>query len=329
VEFFSGSQLAVAIEDIANQELLDSEEILGDRIANEVITHLPIRLEDVPRKLINGFMRGSTSFKDEQLADEIAILQRKLEDRQDPMLIVAIVKNAIGPQRKDIHIKRTQKSAVRQILRALKEELETVPTVRSGTTQSFVNTQKDLLQEDIVNEGKIVDWASRVQKLYVDLFVDSENVSTNSSFKPKGIISKLAAGNYENSWMRFIKEHLQSIYKMALVSRPLLSHSMLESEFTSMLNLERPRKPALSETIRVRIENSGQGAIKFEKTWSSKSEARQDLKAFLSLLNSLVDSNERVDSFEVSIESTNGVVISLQEVYQSKIAETLNQVLAQ
>jgi hypothetical protein len=78
----------------------------------------------------------------------------------------------------------------------------------------------------------------------------------------------------------------------------------------------------------VRIENSGQGAVKFEKTWSSKAEAKAGMNSFFALLTTLVDPNERIDLVEISIESTNGVSLSLQEVTQDKIKETLDKVLS-
>lgn len=323
-----GSQLAVAIEDLADLELLQSEVSLGERISREVAANLPLRAEYVPRKLINGFMRGSTTIKDEQLADEIAILQRKLNDRQDPMLIVAILKNALESERKDIHIKRTQKSAVRQILRALKEDIDSVNTTRPGMSTSFVKTQEGLLLEDIGDLGHFYDWATRVQSLFEDLFVDFDNTIGSSSFKPKGIVSRLAANNYGNSWIRFIKERTNQIFELAATSKPLMTQSFFDSSYSS----NTVEKSALSlpapELVRVRIENSGQGAIKFEKTWASRAQARQELKAFLSLLNTLIDASERIDLVEISIESNNGISLSLQEITQSKTEETLNKLLS-
>jgi hypothetical protein len=220
--FFSGSQLAVAIEVLANRELLESEEILGDRITRELCTHLPVRAEDFPRKLINGFLRGSTTIKDEQLADEIAILQRKLDDRQDPMLVVALVKHSIDRERKDIHIKRTQKSAVRQILRAVKDDLELVETTRQGMVDSFTRSKDDLLVTEINSEGQIFEWANQVQRLFEDLFVSDDKDSHSSNFKRKGVVTRLAANNYANSWFRFIKEKSSELYQLAQVSKPLM-----------------------------------------------------------------------------------------------------------
>ena len=328
MNLFSGSQLAVAIEDLATQELFESEDILGDRIAREISKLLPLRTEDVPRKLINGFMRGSTTIKDDLLAREIIILQAALNDRQDPMLLVAIVKNEVERERKDIHIKRTQKSAVRQILRALKEDINSVSTTRSGMEASFVGTQQELLLEDIRDHSQLIDWAMRTQRLYEDLFVDYDDKDSSSSFKPKGIVSRLAASNYGNSWMKFIKERTDQILAIAPTSKPLMSNSMIESTFRpDMFSSLHPRSNS-SESIKVQIENSGQGAVKFEKTWSSKSEARAGMNAFFSLLTTLVDPNERIDLVEISIESTNGVSLSLQEVTQDKIKETLDRVLS-
>lgn len=328
MNFFSGSHLAVAIEDLANQELLESEEILADLIVREISKLLPLRQEDVPRKLINGFMRGSTTIKDEQLSFEIANLQRKLDDRQDPILLVAAVKNSVEHNRKDIHIKRTQKSAVRQILRALKEDLNSVATTKSGTSASFVKTQQDLLAENITDQGLLFDWAMRTQRLYEDLFVDYENSETTNSFRPKGIVSRLAASNYGNSWNRFIKEQKNQIYENATTGRPLMANSMIEPSYSSNVIRSRPLRAANSESIKVRIEKNGQNAIKFEKSWTGKPQARKDLRAFLSLLSTLLDEHELIDLAEISTDSDNGFSISLKEVTQMKIKDTLSKVLA-
>jgi hypothetical protein len=244
------------------------------------------------------------------------------------MLIVAILKNAVERERKDIHIKRTQKSAVRQILRALKEDLNSVSTTRSGMSTSFVKTQQDLLLEDVGDHGHFFDWAMRVQSLFEDLFVDYGNTIDSSSFKPKGIVSRLAANNYGNSWMRFIKERTNQIYELAVTSKPLMTQSFFDDNYSSNTFKENSLSLPAPESVRVRIENSGQGAIKFEKTWSSKAQARQELKAFLSLLNTLIDASERIDLVEISIESNNGISLSLQEITQSKIEETLNKLIS-
>lgn len=328
MNFFSGSQLAVAIEDLANQELLNSEEMLADRLVREITTHLPLKEDEVPRKLINGFMRGSTSFNNEQLSEELSRLQRTINDQQDPMLIVAVVKNAIDRERRDIHIKRTQKSAVRQILRAVKDDLELVETTRPGMIDSFMRTKDDLLITEIHNDIQIFDWANQVQRLFEGLFVSDDSFSPSKSFKPKGIVTRLAANNYVNSWTRFIQERTSQIFELAQVSKPLMTQSFVESAFSSNIYKTGSMRLPKSESIKVRIENSGQGAVKFEKTWSSKSEAKAGMNAFFALLTTLVDPNERIDLVEISIESTNGVSLSLQEVTQDKIKETLDKVLS-
>ena len=328
MNFFSGSQLAVAIEDLANQELLDSEEILANRLVREIAVHLPLEEHEVPRKLVNGFMRGSTSINDVQLGQWIREHKGTSDDAQDPMLIVALIKGAVERERKDIHIKRTQKSAVRQILRALKEDLNSVRTTRTGMNASFVKTQQDLLLENVSDLVGIFDWAMRVQRLYEDLFVDYENSETTNSIKPKGIVSRLAASNYGNSWTKFLKDRINQVSELAVTSKPLMTQSFVESSFAYDLKQDATFRKPISESIKVRIENSGQGAVKFEKTWSSKSEAKAGVNAFFALLSTLVDPNERIDLVEISIESTNGVSLSLQEVTQAKIKETLDKVLS-
>ncbi len=323
--FFSGSQLAVAIEDLANRELLESEDILGDRITRELCTHLPVRAEDVPRKLINGFMRGSTTIKDEQLADEIAILQRKLDDRQDPMLVVALVKHSIDRERKDIHIKRTQKSAVKQILRAVKDDLDLVETTRSTMIASFKRTKDDLLVVEIHSEGAVFDWADQVQRLYEDLFVSDDKSSLTNSFKPRGIVSRLAASNYSNSWIRFIKERAHQIYELAPLSKPLMTQSLVESSLSFKLKRESTQRGPSHESIRVSITNDGQGIF---QTWASKAEARRELSSFISILSTLVDVDDEIESVEISIATTNEINISLKAVTQSKIEKTLSKLLS-
>ena len=331
MNFFSGSQLAAAIEDLATLELTQAELILSERIVAQLCSHLPLHSEEIPKKLINGFMRGSTAFNDEQIADEIYRLQRQSTDRQDPMLIVGIIKNSLERERKEIHIRRTQKSAVRQILRAVKDDLENTVTTKPSMVSSFMRSQQDLLTQEIASSEATYIWADRVLELYTDLFVDVNNSLTDTNFKPKGIVSRLAANNYGNAWMRFVKEHMTQLYEKAQVSKPIATTSLMESAFGSDFNLNRTnynQPPKQGESIRVVIENSGQGAVKFEKTWSSKSDAKAGMNAFFALLTTLVDPNERLDLVEISIESTNGISLSLQEVTQDKIKETLDKLLS-
>jgi RNase P protein component len=271
-------------------------------------------------------MRGSTTIKDDLLAREFIILQSSLNDRQDPMLLVSIVKNEVQRERKDIHIKRTQKSAVRQILRALKEDINSVSTTRPGMEASFVKTQQELLLQDIRQQDQLIDWAMRTQRLYEDLFVDYENTDSSSSFKPKGIVSRLAASNYGNSWMKFIKERADQILAIAPTSKPLMSNSMIESTFrTDMFGLS-PTRPASSESIRVSIRNGGQGIT---QTWASKAEARKELPSFISLLSTLVDADNEIESVEISLAATNEISINLKGVTQSKVEQTLTKLLSQ
>jgi hypothetical protein len=107
-----------------------------------------------------------------------------------------------------------------------------------------------------------------------------------------------------------------------------MTQSFFDDNYSSNTFKENSLSLPAPESVRVRIENSGQGAIKFEKTWSSKAQARQELKAFLSLLNTLIDASERIDLVEISIESNNGISLSLQEITQSKIEETLNKLIS-
>jgi hypothetical protein len=331
VNFFSGSQLAVAIEDLANRELSQAELVLSERIIDQICEHLPYRRVDVPRRLINGFMRGSTAIKDEQLSDEIQGLLRQVDLKQDPLLLVSIIKNALDRERKDLHIRRTQKSAVRQVLRAIKDDLENTPTTKPEMVSSFIRSQQELLSKEIKDAGAVYTWADDVLSLYFDLFADLDKSITHATFNPKGIVSRPAANNYGNAWMRFIKDHLSELFETAATSKPLMSSAYMDSSFGSSFNLNRSShvsEPRSQEVIRVAIENTGQGAIKFEKKWSSKSEAREGLTAFFALLTTLVDPNERIDLVEISIESTNGVSLSLQEVTADKIKNTLNKLLS-
>lgn len=334
MNFFSGSQLAVAIEVLATQQLLESEDVMAERIIQEITSTLPLQAQDIPKKLINGFMRGSTSFKEDQLADELMLLQRRMGvnigDLNDALSMVTHIKYSLERERKDIHIKRTQKSAIKQVLRFLKEDLEALGITSGQYIFDFIPQQQELLTKQFTDQNEIEYWAAQVLHMYHGVFVDHGDPGAQSSSKPKNKISQAAAMNYSNAWNRFMDANERQLFEKSQGSKPLPQH------FSNISNYQKPQETSFDmvqtfnapQTIRVLIENSGQGAIKFEKTWASKSEARKDLKAFLSLLNTLVDSSERIDLFEVSIESTNGISLTLQEVFQPKIEETLNQVLA-
>ena len=334
MNFFSGSQLAVAIEDLANQQLLESEDVLAERIVQELTTALPIHAGNIPKKMINGFMRGSTSFKEDQLADELMLLQRRTGltngDLNDALSMVTHIKYSLERERKDIHIKRTQKSAIKQVLRFLKDDLHESPGMNLVSLSDYIRTQQELLEQRFSDSNEIEYWSAHVLHMFNGIFVDHSDSSESNLRKPKNQISQKAAINYSNAWNRFMDSNRRELFERAPSSKPLPQH------FSNVSSYQKPQETSFdmiqnfstSQTIRVLIENSGQSPIKFEKTWSSKSEARKELKAFLALLNTLVDSKERIDLFEVSIESTNGISLTLQEVFQPKIEETLNQVLA-
>ena len=113
------------------------------------------------------------------------------------------------------------------------------------------------------------------------------------------------------------------LYGRAQSSKALnTSSSFINSQSSnSSRNLNLPASSISQESIRVLIEMEGEGAIKFEKFWSNRDDARAGLSSFYSVLTTLVDPNERIDFVEISIESTNGVSLALRDVTQSKIEE--------
>jgi hypothetical protein len=216
------------------------------------------------------------------------------------------------------------------VLRAVKEDLESIPIARPEMIDSFIRSQHELLTKEIFDSNATYIWAESVFDLYFDLFVSADNSLSESSFKPKGIVSRVAANNYGNAWSRFISDHMNVLYGRAQSSKSLnTSSSLINSQGSNVSrNLSAPTSSTSQESIRVLIEMEGEGAIKLEKTWSNRDDARAGLAAFYSVLTTLVDPNERIDFVEISIESTNGVSLALRDVTQSKIEETLNKVLA-
>jgi sugar/nucleoside kinase (ribokinase family) len=70
MEIVSGMKIAAAIDDLATNDLENAEQELADQLADKIAETFGVSHELIPKRLINGMMRGSTSLKLDQIVDE-------------------------------------------------------------------------------------------------------------------------------------------------------------------------------------------------------------------------------------------------------------------
>jgi hypothetical protein len=325
--FFTGRQLAVAIEDLAKDALTYSEENVENAVIDQLLDFFPMRREDFPRRLVNGLMRGSTSINREQIVEDIQRIQRNLNNDLDPWQIMERILLNIEVDRKEVHIARTQKSAVRQILRALNEVLELVPTVPQHNIESFVNTQDRLNNEQMSTENELRHWADRVVSLYADLFV-SQDQSENSSFKrPKGIVTKGAARNYVSVWSRFIEANYKDLVKRSPNVDISTTSSKLSNSISNLLMISSDNLDELKSKVTVEVHKLGPNTFDFSKTWNSKELAKKGLSEFIETINAILAQNERIDYAVVEISGEDETVAKIGEITTKKLETFIKSLL--
>jgi hypothetical protein len=219
MEIVSGMKIAAAIDDLATNGLENAEQALADQLADEIAETFGVSHELIPKRLINGMMRGSTSLKLDQIVDEIHRMQGRINDDRDAESLATQILNSVERQRRDIHRQRTARSAVRQVLRALSSEALRSPSFEEWNSSSLIRAQSELQDQSINSPQEIFEWGALVLRLYYDLFVEQGKQDSSLIRKPKGQVSQGAAKNYASAWNRFIDEKANEIYLHAQSGR--------------------------------------------------------------------------------------------------------------
>jgi hypothetical protein len=219
MEIVSGMKIAAAIDDLATNDLENAEQELADQLADKIAETFGVSHELIPKRLINGMMRGSTSLKLDQIVDEIHRMQGRINDDRDAESLATGILDSVEKQRRDIHRQRTARSAVRQVLRALSSEALRSPSFEEWNSSSLIRMQSELQDQSINSPQEIFEWGALVLRLYYDLFVEQGKQDSSSIRKPKGQVSQGAAKNYASAWNRFIDENANEIYLHAQSGR--------------------------------------------------------------------------------------------------------------
>ena len=215
----SGTKIAAAIDDLATNDLENAEQGLADQLVDEIAETFGVQHEAVPKRLINGMMRGSTSLKIDQIVDEIHRMQGRINDDRDAESLATRILNSVEKQRRNIHRQRTSRSAVRQVLRALSPEALRSPSFEEWNSSSLMRIQSELQDQSIQSPQDLFEWGASVLRLYYDLYVEKGEQDSSLLRKPKGQVSQGAAKNYASAWNRFIDENSNEIYLHAQSGR--------------------------------------------------------------------------------------------------------------
>jgi hypothetical protein len=195
-------------------------------------------------------MRGSTSLKIEQIVDEFHRLQGRLNDDRDAEKLATEILNRVEKERRNIHRQRIQRSAVRQVLRALTSDALRSPSLETWNSASNTRVQAEILDFQVADAAQIFNWAEAVLKLYYDFFVETESRDSSNTRKLKGMVSQGAAKNYSSAWNRFIDENYSEIFLLVQNSSshgsdPLTVKHALQDAFPKQL--AKPEKESYRE----------------------------------------------------------------------------------
>jgi hypothetical protein len=355
-------KMAVAIDDLATNNLENAEQEMAEQLAEEISETFEVDPETVPQRLINGMMRGSTQLKMDQIVEEIHRMQGRINDGRDAESLATRILNNVERQRKDIHRQRIQRSAIRQVLRALSSDSLRSPGIEEWNSSSIFRMQSELTEREIQDPSEIYNWASAVLRLYYDIFVETGERDSSITRNSKSQVSQGAAKNYSSAWIRFIEENEQYIFSHAQnsrlsenpsqkskpdfdntlsISNNLMSMSPpsyireepLAKEVPMSYEMNRAPKPASkkdSDNISVAVTElkSGEKPKRREMTWPSKASALQGLEKFFIVIENLVPNNARLDLVEISM-TVNGATetLTLEEIDPAGLKAMLEALL--
>ena len=363
MEIVSGTKMAAAIDDLATNDLENAEEAMAEQLAEEISETFGVDPESVPQRLINGMMRGSTSLKLDQIVEEIHRMQGRINDGRDAEALATRILNNVERQRKDIHRQRIQRSAIRQVLRALSSDSMRSPGIEEWNSSSIYRMQSELNEREIRGPHEVYDWASAVLRLYYDIFVETGERDSSLTRKSRGLVSQGAAKNYSSAWTRFIEENESVIFShaeqsyisldqsvkkpkseyMQTISSNLQRMSMeppsfeqdvfTEREVLNRLEMSPPVAPVVQEklepvSVTITEHKNGEKPKRIEQNWPSRENALQGLTKFFIVVESYVPNNARIDQVEISM-TVNGQTetLTLEEIDPAGLKSMLQALL--
>jgi len=363
MEIVSGMKMAAAIDDLATNDLENAEQEMAEQLAEEISETFGVDPETVPQRLINGMMRGSTSLNLNQIVEEIHRMQGRTNDSRDAEALATRILNNVERQRKDIHRQRIQRSAIRQVLRALSSDSLRSPGIELWNVDVVHRVQQRLRAREISGPHEVYDWASAVLRLYYDIFVETGERDSSMTRKSKGLVSQGAAKNYSSAWTRFIEEnesvifsHAQesriltdqsikksrsenvepisfNIQKMSMTPPSLSQDSYIAKEAPPKFEMDRISEPSIkqvSENVSVTVTEikAGEKPKRREMSWPSKENALLGLNKFFIVIESFAPNNARLDLVEISM-TVNGQTetLTLEEIDPAGLKSMLQALL--
>ena len=363
MEIVSGTKMAAAIDDLATNDLENAEEAMAEQLAEEISETFGVDPELVPQRLINGMMRGSTSLKLDQIVEEIHRMQGRINDGRDAEALATRILNSVEKQRKDIHRQRIQRSAIRQVLRALSSDSMRSPGIEEWNSSSIYRMQSELNEREIRGPHEVYEWASAVLRLYYDIFVETGERDSSLTRKSRGLVSQGAAKNYSSAWTRFIEENESVIFSHAEQSyistdqthnksKPNYSESISysnnimsmappsfanEKPVTKQAPVKYEMSPPVAPATKEKLEpvsvtitehKNGEKPKRIEQNWPSRENALQGLTKFFIVVESYVPNNARIDQVEISM-TVNGQkeTLTLEEIDPAGLKSMLQALL--
>jgi len=363
MEIVSGTKMAAAIDDLATNDLENAEEAMAEQLAEEISETFGVDPESVPQRLINGMMRGSTSLKLDQIVEEIHRMQGRINDGRDAEALATRILNNVERQRKDIHRQRIQRSAIRQVLRALSSDSMRSPGIEEWNSSSIYRMQSELNEREIRGPHEVYEWASAVLRLYYDIFVETGERDSSLTRKSRGLVSQGAAKNYSSAWTRFIEEnesvifsHAEQSYistdqsvknpkseymqtissniqKMSMEPPSFAQDAYMAREVPDRLEMSPPVAPVAQEklepvSVTITEHKNGEKPKRIEQNWPSRENALQGLTKFFIVVESYVPNNARIDQVEISM-TVNGQTetLTLEEIDPAGLKSMLQALL--
>ena len=363
MEIVSGTKMAAAIDDLATNDLENAEEAMAEQLAEEISETFGVDPESIPQRLINGMMRGSTSLKLDQIVEEIHRMQGRINDGRDAEDLATRILNSVERQRKDIHRQRIQRSAIRQVLRALSSDSMRSPGIEEWNSSSIYRMQSELNEREIRGPHEVYDWASAVLRLYYDIFVETGERDSSLTRKSRGLVSQGAAKNYSSAWTRFIEEnealifsHAEQSYvstdqsvkkpksdsfetkallmqKLSMEPPSFTQDAYMAREVPDRLEMSPPVAPVVQEklepvSVTITEHKNGEKPKRIEQNWPSRENALQGLTKFFIVVESYVPNNARIDQVEISM-TVNGQTetLTLEEIDPAGLKSMLQALL--
>ena len=348
----SGRKLAAAIDDLATNDLENAEQAMVEQLSEEIAQTFGVDSDSVPQRLINGMMRGSTSLKLDQIVEEIHRMQGRINDSRDAEALATRILNNVEMERKDIHRQRIQRSAIRQVLRALSSDSLRSPGIELWHSDAVHRMQQRLRAQEIESSNEIHNWAAAVLRLYFDIFVETSERDSSLTRKSRGLVSQGAAKNYSSAWTRYIEDNVSVIFSHAQQSQLVPKNNHNESKSINSGTISQrnrnlamvppsaaPEIPSEKEapfvkekldpvSVVITEDMNGEKPKRIEQNWPSHENALQGLAKFFIVVENFVPNNDLIDQVEISM-TVNGQIetLTLEKIDPTSLRSMLQGLL--